>query len=199
MVPPPVIAGGIAGPMVRYAAFAGGGVSNVVRIEGTSSLHAWQVEGHLIGGSAEFGPGLPTRPGILAGAERVEARVSAFIPVRSLKSVQANGRPYSDAMDEDHVRKLARAGQQADHLHANVAYAPGAIRGATNLFVYDATGELTVAGKTNTITMPVTVSPSLERGRIQFAGSIKVKVARLRDHRRRRLLSQACPSRPATR
>jgi hypothetical protein len=42
-------------------------------------------------------------------------------------------------------------------------------------FLYEATGNLTVAGVTNVITMPVAVSPD-PGGRIQFAGSVKVKM-----------------------
>jgi hypothetical protein len=36
----------------------------------------------------------------------VHAKVSVFIPVRSLKSVEKDGRSYSDAMDEIMYGKL---------------------------------------------------------------------------------------------
>ena len=97
------------------------GLTNLVRIEGTSTVHDWQVEGHLIGGSAELGPGLPTRPGAQALPGVVDAKVSVFIPVRSLKSVEKNGSPYSDPMDEIMYGKLLEPDQQTDHLHADFA------------------------------------------------------------------------------
>ena len=36
----------------------------------------------------------------------MDAKVSVFIPVRSLKSVEKNGQPYSDPMDEIMYGKL---------------------------------------------------------------------------------------------
>ena len=45
----------------RFAATASG-VTNLVRMEGTSSMHNWQVVGRLIGGSAELaGISFPAR------------------------------------------------------------------------------------------------------------------------------------------
>jgi hypothetical protein len=60
-LPGPNSASSIAGAWVQYVA-AGAGVTNLVRIEGTSSVHNWQVESHLLGGSALLGTGFPTAP-----------------------------------------------------------------------------------------------------------------------------------------
>ena len=83
---------------MRYAAFSRPGLTNLVRIEGTSTIHNGQVEGHLIGGRAELGEGFPTRPGVKALPGVVYAKVSVFLPVRSLKRVEKSGRACSDAM-----------------------------------------------------------------------------------------------------
>src|ERR1035441_4960177 len=70
-----------AGPVVRYAAFSKPGLTNLVRISGTSTVHDWQVEGHLIGGSVELGAELPTRPGTRAVPGTLDGKVNGFIPI----------------------------------------------------------------------------------------------------------------------
>ena len=168
-------AAGVGGPLVRYVAISKPGLTNLVRIEGTSTVHDWQVEGHLIGGSAELGSGLPTRPGAQALPGVVDAKVSVFIPVRSLKSVEKNGSPYSDPMDEIMYGKLL------EQTNKRITYTLTSLtlkeppRQVADPFLCEATGNLCVAGITNVITMPVTVLPD-PAGRIQFAGSVKVKM-----------------------
>jgi hypothetical protein len=173
-IAPPATAGA-AGPLVRYVAVSKPGLTNLVRIEGTSTVHDWQVESHLIGGSAELGTGLPTQPGAQSLPGTVDAKVNAFIPVRSLKSVEKNGSPYSDPMDEIMYGKLL------DQTNKRITYTLTSLtlkeqpRQTADPVLYEATGNLCVAGVTNVITMPVTVLPDAA-GRIQFAGSVKVKM-----------------------
>jgi len=168
----PVPAGG---SLVRYAAFSRPGLTNLVRIEGTSSIHDWQVEGHLIGGSAELGAGLPTGPGAQALPGAVDAKVNVFIPVRSLKSVEKDGSPYSDPMDEIMYGKLREQPNKRITYTLTSLTLKEQPREMTEPSQYEATGNLTVAGATNVITMPVTVLPDAA-GRIQFAGSVKAKM-----------------------
>jgi len=59
-----------------------------MRIEGTSNIHDWQVEGSIIGGYLEVGPEFPVEPGQAATAGKVEAHGEAYIPVRSLFSIE---------------------------------------------------------------------------------------------------------------
>ena len=164
-----------AGSLIRYAAFTRPGLTNFVRIEGTATIHDWQVEGHLIGGSAELGPGLPTRPRVKAPLGPVEANISVFIPVRSLKSVEKDGSPYSDAMDEIMYEKLlAQANPRITYTLTSLTLKEKP-REMTDAYQYEATGNLAVAGETNVITMPVSVSLD-SSGRVQFAGSVKVNM-----------------------
>jgi YceI-like domain len=164
---------GAAEPLVRYVATSKPGLTNLVRIEGTSTVHDWQVESHLIGGSAELGTGLPTQPGAQSLPGTVDAKVNVFIPVRSLKSVEKNGSPYSDPMDEIMYGKLL------DQTNKRITYTLTSLilkeQPRQMAFLYEATGNLCVAGVTNVITMPVTALPDAA-GRIQFAGSVKVKM-----------------------
>src|SRR5690348_12113363 len=55
-----------------------------VRIEGTSTIHDWQMESPMVGGYLEAGPGFPTKPGADAKPGKVNATVEAYITVRSL-------------------------------------------------------------------------------------------------------------------
>jgi hypothetical protein len=173
-IAPPAAAAG-AGPLVRYVAVSKPGLTNLVRIEGTSTVHDWQVEGRLIGGSAELGAGVPTRPGETPPPGAVDAKVNVFIPVRSLKSVEKDGSPYSDPMDEIMYGKLlAEANKRITYTLTSLTLKEPP-RDAASPYLYEATGNLIVAGVTSVITMPVTVLPDAV-GLIQFAGSVKVKM-----------------------
>src|SRR5690242_18387887 len=64
-----------------------------VRIEGTSTIHDWQVESKLIGGFLEAGQNFPIEPGQDVKPGKVEANADIFIPVGSLKSIDKDGSP----------------------------------------------------------------------------------------------------------
>lgn len=171
----PAAAQPAAGSLVRYAAFSQAGLTNLVRIEGTSSVHDWQVQGRLLGGSVELGAGLPLQPGAQASPGPVEAKASVFIPVRSLKSVEKDGRPYSDAMDEIMYGKLLEPANKRITYTLTSLTLKEPPRGAGDPFLCEATGNLGVAGVTKAITMPVSVLPDA-RGYVQFSGSVKTKM-----------------------
>jgi hypothetical protein len=165
----PVVA---VGP-VLFAATSGSDVTNLVRIEGTSTIHDWQVEGHMIGGTARFPAGLPSGQ---AGKDpaRFDASVSIFIPVRSLQSVEPNGRPYSDAMDRIMHDKLL--GDKFPRItYALKSLSPKEEPDQDGLLHCEAVGDLAVAGITNTVTMPVSVYRAAD-GKLQFSGSLRVKM-----------------------
>src|ERR1035438_6244265 len=103
-----LIAGTIALSLLATASFPAAGQTitlaarsgSKMRIEGTSNIHDWQVESPLIGGMMEVGPNFPLEPGQAATPGKVEAKAEVFIQVRSLKSLEKDGKPYSDKMDE---------------------------------------------------------------------------------------------------
>ncbi len=168
-------AGAGAASSAIYISFAAG-VTNLVRIEGTSSVHDWQVEGHLIGGSLEAGPGFPPRPNGEVRPGPIGARANVFIPVRSLKSVEKDGRKYSDAMDEIMYGKLlAETCRRITCTVTSLTLKEPPRDANSPSCLFEATGDLCVAGVTNTITMPVTVLPTAD-GLIQFSGSTHVKM-----------------------
>src|SRR3954452_21112532 len=83
-----ILLGGLclqAADLTRYNAKPG---SLKMRIEGTSTIHDWQVESSIIGGYIEVGPEFPVEPGQAATPGKLEARGEAKIPVRSLFSIE---------------------------------------------------------------------------------------------------------------
>ena len=147
-----------------------------VRIEGTSNLHDWQVESHFIGGLLEVGPGFPLAAGQNLEPGPVQAQAEVFIQVRSLRSVEKDGRPYSDKMDEVMYESL-RESQYRRILYRSTELA---FKGATNIngvlqYEFDSRGELVIAGVTNEITMPIFVLP-LDGGKLKISGGRSLKM-----------------------
>jgi hypothetical protein len=158
--------------MVAYVAAAGGQSTNFVRIEGSSSVHDWQVQGSLIGGMAQFPPGFPELESA-AGTNPIQAKVSAFVPVRSLSSVEPSGARYSDTMDNIMYRKL-RADTFSRIVFMLSSLSPASESGPP--FVFSASGRIAVAGVTNTLMFPLEVWP-LPDDRLQFKGDLLLKLS----------------------
>jgi hypothetical protein len=161
-------------PLQRFAARSG----SKVRIEGTANmLHpTWQVESPFIGGFLEVGPGFPLEPGQTLEPGPLQAQVEAFIAVRSLKSVEKDGRPYSDRMDEIMYESL----REKQNPRIRYRLVDMSLKGATNYnnvlqYEFDSRGELVVAGVTNEITMPLFVLP-LGGGKLKISGGISLKM-----------------------
>ncbi len=146
-----------------------------VRIEGTSNVHDWQVEGKIIGGYMEVGADFPLEPGQEAKPGKFEAKVDAFIPVRSLASIKADGTPYNTSMDDIMYEKMNAA------THAKILYRltelvlkePAKAKDAP--YVFESKGELVVGGVTNQITMPVNITPLGEK-QLKITGNVKIKM-----------------------
>ena len=146
-----------------------------VRIEGTSSVHDWQIEGKLIGGFLEASARFPVEPGQAVSPGKVEAKVEAFIPVRSLKSMEKDGRPYSDAMDDIVSEKLLQPTNPRILYRLDELVLKESPKSPDGPYVFDAKGDLVVAGVTNKISMPVNVTP-LGNKKLKIAGNTAVKM-----------------------
>jgi RNA polymerase sigma factor (sigma-70 family) len=162
-------------PLQQYIARPG----SKVRIEGTANIihPTWQVESSVIGGSLELGPGFPLSAGQALEPGPIPAQATAFISVRSLKSVEPDGRPYSDRMDEVMYEHL----QEQQNKLIRYRLVELTLIGATNcnndlLYELDSRGYLVVAGVTNEITMPVFVLP-LGNGRLKISGGTSLKMS----------------------
>ncbi len=146
-----------------------------MRIEGTSNIHDWRCESKLIGGFLEVSPNFPLEPGQAATPGKVEAKGEAFVPVRSLKSLEADGRPYSDKMDDIMYEKLQAEKFQRVSYRLTELTLKEAAKSKDAPYVFDSKGELAVGGVTNTISMPVKVLPLGEK-KWKVSGTIGLKM-----------------------
>ena len=162
----------LAAEMTRLDAQPGG---SKMRLEGTSTVHDWQVEGNLIGGYMEVGSDFPLEPGAAAKPGKVDAKVNVFIVVRNLKSIEKDGSHKSDKMDEVmHDRLKAQANPRIFYT-LNELVLKEAPKAASEPYVFDSTGELAVAGITNKISMPVKIVP-LGSKKLKITGEYPVKM-----------------------
>ncbi len=149
-----------------------------MRIEGTANMiHTrWFVEGGIIGGYVEAGANFPTEPGQTVAPGKVTATAEVFIPVRSLKSVE-DGKPYSDSMDGIMYDKLKAAADPKARISYRVTELTlkEASRTKDGPYLFDAKGELAVAGVTNVVPLVVNVTPLGDR-RLKISGSTAVKM-----------------------
>ena len=163
--------------MITYNARSG----SKMRIEGTANIihPTWQIESPIIGGMLEVGPGFPIEPGQAATPGKIEANGTAFMTVRSFKSVESDGKPYSDRMDEVTYEHLKEAQFKKINYKLTQLTLKEVAKSKDAPYVFDSTGELTVAGATKTISMPVNILPVVDpkgEKRLEITGSITVKM-----------------------
>jgi hypothetical protein len=157
--------------MTTFAARSG----SKMRIEGTSNIHDWQVESPFIGGMMEVGSNFPTEPGQAVTPGKVEAKADVFIQVRSLKSIEKDGKPYMDSMDNvmwDHMKEPENKRIIYRLSELTLKEAPKAKDAP---YGFEAKGDLAVAGVTNKITMVVNVLPLGEK-KLKITGTTNIKM-----------------------
>ena len=147
---------------VRYDALPGG---SKAKLDGTSTAHDWTVESRLIAGYVEFESGFNLEqpaPG------KVNARCVVSIPARQLKSdsTRMDTVMYEHIKQKDHPRIEYRLTEMTLKEAPKSADAP---------VVFDSSGELTVAGVTNKIQMPVSMT-RVGKDKLKFTGSTAVKM-----------------------
>lgn len=152
----------IAADTVRYDAVQSG---SKMKIDGTSTVHDWTVEGQLIGGHVEFASDVDVenlKPG------KVNATAQVVIPVRQLKS----GKPSMDNVMYDAMK-------QKDHPRIEYRLKEMTVKEAakspSDPVVLDTVGDLIVAGVTNKVTVPVNMV-RVEKGKLKFTGVTTVKM-----------------------
>ncbi len=161
-----------AADLARYNAKPG---NLKMRVEGTSNIHDWQVESSIVGGYIEVGPNFPAEPGQSVSPGKVDARAEAYVPVRSLFSIEKDGRKYSDSMDGIMYEKLKATEQPRIIYRLKELTLKEPAKNKDAPYVFDSKGELAVAGVTNTISMPVNVTPLGDK-KIKVTGTTTVKM-----------------------
>ena len=162
--------------MITYNARSG----SKMRIEGTANIihPTWQIESPIIGGMLEVGPGFPIEPGQAAAPGQMKASGEVFISVRSLKSVKEDGSHYDDRMDEVTYEHLKEAQFKKINYKLTELTLKEAPKSKDAPYVFDSTGDLTIAGVTKKITMPANILPVVtpkDKG-LEITGNITVKM-----------------------
>ncbi|MGV3771316.1 MAG: YceI family protein [Verrucomicrobiales bacterium] len=147
---------------VRYEARPG----SKMKLDGTSTVHDWTVETKIIGGYIEFKSDAPLSNDQSADQLKVAPAVEVNIPVKSLKS----GKQLMDDVMHDAMKVKD---------HPKIAYqlkemTPKADRKAGDPLVFNAKGDLTVAGVTKPVNMDVTLVP--EGDKLKAVGTAKIKM-----------------------
>jgi polyisoprenoid-binding protein YceI len=149
--------------LLRYEAQSTG---SKMSIEGTSTLHNWTMDSSMVGGYLEIDPKFPESA--LTDAKAARPVVSVFMPVRSFKS----GKSSMDLR----MQKEMKEAQHKKIEYKLIELKPTSAAGATGALKFDATGAMTVAGKTLTNTIPVTIE-RLADGKLKIAGSTALKMS----------------------
>ncbi len=146
-----------------------------VKVDGTSSLHDWEMEGTLIGGFIEFGAGVQLDPAqtTVAGiqGDKVPAKAHVIIPVRSIHS-KADHMP--DVMD--HLMQDAM--KEAQFPRIEFILTDMTFKGphaAGKPFDFNIAGDLVISGVTNKATFPITIE-CLDAGQLKVSGAAPVKM-----------------------
>jgi len=142
-------------------------------IRGKASILDWQVRSSEVTGFMIVGAGFPEEPGAVSAA-----RVEASLPVRSLKSMTPVGQHFSARFDGViHQALQADTWPKASYCLKELVRAQPA--GQNLPYVFDAKGELCLAGVTNLVSAPVQVTPA-EGGRFRIVGSLQINMSAFR-------------------
>src|ERR1051325_149935 len=159
------------GPVARLDARSG----SKMRIEGTSTVHDWQSESPLILGYLEVGPNFPLEPGKNVAPGKVEIKGEATVTVKSLRSIEKDGKPYSDTMDQKMYDMMSYTNHSKIIFHPTELVLKEVPKDKNEPYVFDSKGELAIAGVTNTISMPIKVT-LLDGGKIKISGTVGLKM-----------------------
>lgn len=139
-----------------------------MKLEGTSTVHDWTMEGAIVAGSLELDAAFLTAPD-KAKPGPVAAKVQATVPVRSLKS----GKDSMDAVMQDAMKQTQFPKIEYRLTEISLKETP---KSADGPFNFDSKGELVIAGVTNKIAMPVSIQ-RVGPGRLKTTGAIPVKMS----------------------
>jgi polyisoprenoid-binding protein YceI len=152
---------------IRYDAQPTG---SKMRIDGTAEVagidKAWHMDSVLVGGYLEADAKFPESA--LTDAKAASPTVNVFMPVSSFKS-------GTSSMDK-RMQKEMKEPQHKRIEYKLISLKPTSPAGSTGALKFDATGNLTIAGKTLTNTMPVTIE-KLADGKLKVTGSTGLKMS----------------------
>jgi polyisoprenoid-binding protein YceI len=161
-----------AGAQIRYNPQP---TNTSVKINGTSSLHDWEMEGSGIGGYLELGAGVSfdKAQAAPAGLQGDKLPLNAYVRIK-IDSLHSKADHLPEVMDS-----LMQKTMKADNF-PRIEYTLKEMtfkgpHAAGQPFDLEAKGELSFAGKTNQVSFPVTLEP-VEGGLIKIHGTAPVKM-----------------------
>jgi hypothetical protein len=154
-------------------------VKSRLRIEGTSNIDTWQVESKSVTGFFEPRNELPLRHDLQLHPGPVEARGNLALDVRTLKSVEKDGKPFSNKMDEIMYEALRAARHPKIEFQLDRLGIKAFPHDATEPLDADAAGQLTVGGMTREVNIPLRLM-ALPGGQVRISGATAVKMTDFR-------------------
>lgn len=147
-------------------------VGNKVRIEGSSNIHDWTMNGTIIGGLFVLPAGveLDSTQADIAGlkGDKLDAKAdNVSIPVSSVQS-------GTDGMDSVMQQAMNAKDYPRIVYHLTELKFKGP-HTANTPFQFEAKGDLSLNGVTNKITMPVTIE-SVDKEKLKISGSADLKM-----------------------
>jgi hypothetical protein len=167
------------GPLTRLTHRSG----SKMRIQGHALTGDWQSESGVITGFLEVGPNFPLEPGQSVTPGKVEARGEASVGVRSLKSKKKDNSYYSDAMDDKMYNMLMETNHPKIVFRLTELVLKEAPQDKTAPYVFDAKGDLAIAGVTNAISFPAKITPQGEKDgdrRVKINGELVLKMSQFK-------------------
>lgn len=148
-----------------------GGVPGVssVKVDGTSTLHDWEMEGKMIGGSMEFGPDVKLDASLPDG--KVAVKAHAIIPVLTIHSKAEHSPEIMDGL----MQKALKADTFPRIEYTLTEMTSKGPHEAGKPLNFDATGNLVIAGATNQVSFPVTIDAS-DPAKIKVSATVPIKM-----------------------
>lgn len=148
-----------------------------MKIEGTSSLHAWQVIGNLIAGYFEVEPAWQTDLTLKSvsclGPGKTPPKCEVRIPIRSLKSQVAVG---ASIMDKRMQKEMKAAQFPIIEYRLTEMCLKGEVPPSGSPVTFDTKGKLAISGVTNDVSFPITMERVGTNG-LKFSGTYKLKMS----------------------
>jgi hypothetical protein len=155
--------------MTRFFACPGGQVT----IQGGHKPYDWEIYGKVIEGTMDCGPGFPIKSGQKVKAGKMPAWIQGFIPIRSLHS------SYGSLMDEFMYSELNETNAPRMLFSFDDFVLKALPDSKQAPYRFDARAEFVLAGITNRISMPLSVTP-MPGNKLKVSGSTSIKLADLR-------------------
>lgn len=163
----------LASPVIAQdgAHYRGSPLGSKVRIDGSSNIHDWRMDGTLVVGTFDLPAGveLDSTKADIAGlkGDKFDAHANVRIPVNSVQS-------GTDGMDSVMQQAMNATTYPAIVYKLNELTFKGPHTANTPL-QFEAKGDLSLNGVTNQITMPVTIE-NADKGKLKIIGSVPLKM-----------------------